>query len=265
VPKDVENALSTVAQPPRGSRVIRTWIGTSRAENGKTRVTLVWEPVPKVAGERESARRETPARVAVTAVGPDGAPYFRGRVPDAAMASNAPPAGPAGAPANATPQRVTFDAKPGKMQLRLSVEGASEQVLDSEVREVTVPDLTAPQTLIGTPEVFKSRTLRDFQQLKGDAAAVPTAVREFARTDRVLLRVPVYGPGSAAPTLSIHMLNRGGQSMAELSAAPAPGDGKESQIEVPLSGLAPGEYIVEIKAAGDGGDAKELVGFRVTG
>ena len=42
------------------------------------------------------------------------------------------------------------------------------------------------------------------------------------------------------------------------------GLGGELQLDVPLSGLAPGEYVVEIKA-GDEGDAKELVGFRVTG
>jgi len=48
--------------------------------------------------------------------------------------------------------------------------------------------------------------------------------------------------------------------MSELSAAPAPKDG-EQQIELPLAGLAAGEYVVEIKV---GDDLKELVGFRVT-
>jgi len=32
---------------------------------------------------------------------------------------------------------------------------------------------------------------------------------------------------------------------------------------VPLSALAPGEYLVEIKATSASGDAQELVGFRV--
>ena len=40
--------------------------------------------------------------------------------------------------------RATFEVKPGKMQLRVSVEGSASQVLDSEIREITVPDLTAP-------------------------------------------------------------------------------------------------------------------------
>jgi len=47
-----------------------------------------------------------------------------------------------------------------------------------------------------------------------------------------------------------------------LTASPTAG---EQQIDLPLSGLAPGEYVVEIKAGDQDGDAKELVAFRVTG
>ena len=32
----------------------------------------------------------------------------------------------------------------------------SSQVLDTEMREITVPDLTGPQTLLGTPAVFRA-------------------------------------------------------------------------------------------------------------
>src|SRR5439155_441432 len=106
--------------------VVRTWIGTSRGENGKTRVTLVWEPATRAPGERES---DAPARVSVMAIAPDGSPYFRGRVPDVALASTN-PASAAASDARAAsagqavrgPQRVTFDVAPGKMQLRLSIE-----------------------------------------------------------------------------------------------------------------------------------------------
>ena len=75
--------------------------------------------------------------------------------------------------------------------------------------------------------------------------------------------VPTYGPGGTTPSLNAHLLNRAGSAMNELQAGPSPNAG-ELQLELPLSGLAPGEYVIEIKA-GDEGDAKELVGFRVTG
>ena len=104
-----------VNQPTR-ARVVRTWIGTSRGENGKTKVTFVWEPVPKAPGDRQAAASEQPARVSLMAVGADGAPYFRGRVP--ALASARPRVAAAGAAAAGgravAPSRVTFEVKPGQ-------------------------------------------------------------------------------------------------------------------------------------------------------
>ena len=77
VPKPVQNALATLAYPTR-MRIVRTWIA-ERGENGKTRMTFVWEANR---GPGAPARdTEQPARVSVTAVGTDGSPYFRGRVP----------------------------------------------------------------------------------------------------------------------------------------------------------------------------------------
>ena len=238
-PKAVEVALAAVNRPGRAA-VVRTWVGTSRGENGKTRVTFVWEPLPRQLGEKPGSREE-PAGVNITAVAPDGSPYFRGSVPS----------------------RITFDVNPGKIQLRMSVTGAASQVLDSETREIAIPDLTSTQTMIGTPEVLRARTARELQQLKSDPAGIPIAAREFSRTDRLIIRVPAYGPGGTTPALSVHLLSRAGSAMSELAAAPAPTAGMQ-QVELPLAALAPGEYVVEIKATGEGGEATEHVGFRVT-
>jgi hypothetical protein len=265
-PKPVELAVAAIEAPSR-ARVIRTWIGTSRAENGKTKVTFVWEPAPRAPGDR---RTEEPARVSLMALSDSGF-AFRGRVPDVALAATTPSVGAAAAAAGATgaaaprqPSRVTFDAPPGKIQLRMSVEGTASQVLDSETREISVPDLTAPQTSLGTPEVFRARTVREYQQLKTDPDAVPIAGREFSRNDRVLIRAPAYGPGGTTPTVTAKLLNRAGQPMMDLAVSP--GVAKTApQLEVSLAGLAPGDYVVEISAAGEGGDAKALVAFRVTG
>jgi VWFA-related protein len=255
VPKPVEAALAAAVNRPSKAAVVRTWIGTSRGDNGKTRVTFVWEPIARPPGDRAAATEE-PARVSLIAVAPDGSPYYRGKV------AAAPAAGASASQASTArgSARVTFDAPPGKLQLRVSVEGAWSEVLDTEIRELTVPDLTSAQTVLGTPEVFRGRTLVEFQRIKVDGSAVPQATREFSRTDRLLVRVPAYGPAGAA-ALRVHLLNRTGSVMSELAASPAPSSG-ESQIELPLAGLAPGEYVIEIKAAD--GEAKELVGFRVT-
>ena len=252
-PRAVENALASISVPAAAYNSIRTWIGTSRAANGKTRITLVWEPMPRTTGDR-NARSEAPARVMVTAVGPDGAPYFRGRVPE-----TAPGAQPAAGAVAAAPAHVTFEAAPGKLQLRLSVEGSSSQVLDVETREIAVPDLTAAEVILGTPQLLRARTARDLQQIKGNADAVPVATRDFSRADRLVVRVPAYGPGNTAPTVSAQLLNRSGQPMSDVPVGPSAAPDTQ-QMELGLAALAPGEYILEIKA----GEVKELVGFRVT-
>jgi VWFA-related protein len=271
-PKPVEAAITAATSRPSRASVVRTWIGTARGDNGKTRVTFVWEPIVRPPGERNAS--EEPARVSLVAASPDGSPYFRGKVDPgvAAAATNGggtagASAGRSSAPATASqsgpkgPGRVTFDVAPGKIQLRVSVEGAGSQVLDTEIREITVPDLTGGQTLLGTPELFRARTVREFQQLKTDADPIPLATREFSRTDRLVVRIPAYGT-SGAPALKVQLLNRSGSAMSALTPAAAPKEG-EQQVDLPLAGLAPGEYVLEIKAVD--GDATELIGFRVVG
>src|SRR6185369_16833291 len=115
-PPAVRSAIANVANAAASSRSrsIRTWIGTSRGEDGKTKVTFVWEPIPRPPGDR-LASSDQPARVSVMAVAADGSPVFRGRVPDAVMASATPklPGAPATDNAPRAPSRVTFEVKPG--------------------------------------------------------------------------------------------------------------------------------------------------------
>lgn len=250
-PKAVDTAIAAITTPSR-ARVVRTWIGSERGADGKTRVTFLWEPVPRLPGD--AVRPEnTPARVSITAVAPDGSPYYRGKIPE----------GNSSTPVIAG-SKISFDAKPGQMQLRVSVESAAAEVLDSEVREIAVPDLTAPQIAIGTPVVYRGRTVPEYQRLKTDPQALPTAAREFSRTERVFIRVPAYAPGTAAPTVTAKLLNRTGQAMGDLTVGNAAGRPDSKDIELSLASMPPGEYVVEITATGQGEPVKELVGFRVT-
>ena len=179
-PSPVVTAIAANVTPR--SRHVRTWLGTARGENGKTRVTFVWEPVAPPPGQA-GRDAERPARVQVAATAGDGSPIFRG---------TAAPSSAAGATA---PASVSFEAAPGRIQLRLSIEGSQADVIDSEIREMNVPDLTGPQLIIATPELYRARTLPELQRLKQDPAAVPTATRDFSRTDRLLIRTGAYATG----------------------------------------------------------------------
>jgi VWFA-related protein len=272
-PAAVERALSAVeGNAPRES-VAATWIGTARGADGWTRVTYVWEPLPPVPGEK----RPEPSRVSLVADAAGVGVYFRGSVPEAAAAGGATgaaaPAGAtpaAGVPAGAAPptgvrapSKVSFDVRPGKLQLRTSLENAAGQVLDSAQQEFTIPDFTQQKVAVSTPLVLCARTARELQSLTRDADPTPTALRQFRRTDRLLIRFAAYAPRSAAPTVTVRLLNRVGQKMSDLAVKAPDAAGEYYQLDLPLAGLSPGEYLIEVKATGDGGEATELVAIRV--
>ena len=256
-PPAVSRALSSISEPSRG-RFVRTWVGTTRGPEGRTRVTFVWEALPGTPG----VRRESPTSVSLVAASPEGATFFRGNVPDSGAAGGGADATPttAGPPRHAS---VTFDVPPGRLQLRLSVNGAASQ-LDSDDREVMIPDLTAVELMIGTPRLFVARTAREFQVISEDQDAVPTAAREFSRTDRLLVRADAFGPGNAVLTLTSRLLNKQGQRMADLPVTPPASPGQAYVVDLPLAALAQGEYLLEIAAASEGlKPVTELIAFRV--
>jgi VWFA-related protein len=243
---DVQAALASLSVQPR-ARTIRTWIGTERGDGGNTRVTFVWEPSAPTPGA-EVRPTDVPAQMTLTASGEDGTLLYRGRIPE-------PTAGPT--------SQVTFEVPPGPMRLRLAVENADADVLDSDQRDLDVPDLTAPVASLSTPAVFRARTVREMEQIKVDPQATPTTMRVFSRIERVLLRLSAYGPGGSTPPVTARLLNRSGDEMNELPVTSS-ADGR-LLVELPLSGLAPGEYLVEVIAGEQNEEARQLIGFRVTG
>jgi VWFA-related protein len=273
VTKPVQTALASIATSVQAGKYVRTWIGTERGENGKTRVTLIWEPLPaQGVGATASARREQPGRVSLLAATAKGDLVFRGRSPDAALAAAAPPTAPndtgatgrspSAAPAT-VPQRLVFDAPPGKLELRMTVEAAgSGGTLDSEIRDLTVPDFTAPQVSLSTPRVYRARTAREFQTLAADASAIPSPGREFSRTERLLIRFDAYGPGTDKPEVTAVLMNRAGQRMSDVQIAPGTAAATH-QIDLSLASIPTGEYLVEVTAKSASGEAKELVPFRL--
>jgi len=103
--------------------------------------------VPVTAGRRERATRT-----------------FRGRVPDVA----------AGVVLHcrrrAAPRVYRhasfFDAPAWGDAAGLSVEGASAGVIDTEIRDIVVPDPDEEQTTLKQPVVYRARTPRELQQMK---------------------------------------------------------------------------------------------------
>jgi len=250
-PSNVDLALSLL-DARRNQRFVQTWIGMARAENGLTRLTFVWRPAPRVPGQR----REEPIRISMRASADGGATFFRDDVPDGpALLGNDGVAGPA---------RATFDVEPGPIQLDLSIKGAGGGILGNNVQHFVVPDFTGVGVSLSSPHVLRARNALEFRRLRSDPDAIPETARVFRRTDRLLVRFRVYGPGASQIDVTARLLNRGGASMADLPLQAPTTEDAPYVLDLPLASLAPGEYLIELKAAVGDDSADQLIALRVT-
>ncbi|MSO55489.1 MAG: VWA domain-containing protein [Acidobacteria bacterium] len=234
-PAAITEALGTLAASNRRT-LIRSWIGLSPGTNGKTKVSFLWKPALAVPG----VRTETPARVSLIAGGENSDLYYRQTF---------------------APGRVEFEVPPGPVDLDISIQDAASDVLDRETRRIIVPSLGLGLTL-STPEVFRGRTLPEWQKMSTDPVAMPAIEREFRRTDRLLVRVGAQS-ASGVPAITARMLNRDGVEMSTLPVTPA-GFGNLSHIDVPLAALPVGDFLIAITATDGAEQTAVLVAIRVT-
>ena len=243
-PPAVTRALAAIA-PLTNRRYVRTWIGNEQGDGGKTKLTFLWEPLPPTPG----VRRDEPRRVTVLATSPSGEIVYRGRVPGELA-----PAGSGGS--------ISFDAPPGKLDVRLTIEGDGTGTLDVEDRTIEVPDLTAPEVVVTTPRVWAARNAREMTVLHSATPPAPSAGREFRRTARLLIKFNVIAPGTAPAKVTAQLLNQQGTKMADVTVKSEAGQAAE--IDLPLANLAAGQYLLEITANAEGHKpVSELVAFRL--
>jgi hypothetical protein len=151
--------------------------------------------------------------------------------------------------------------EPGRLRVELAIRDANARLLDTDVRDVVVGGLTGAVE-VGTAAVMRSRNAREHRELASNKDAAPVAAREFSRTERLLVRIPVYSSeGSLKPVAVLKSAFGATLRALAVGAAPSPG---VYEIDLPLANLAAGEYAVEIDVASAAGEAKEVVRFRVT-
>lgn len=239
----------------RTSPLIRPWFGMARADDGTTRVSFVWEAAPRVPGERGVSVR--PARLKLSVITLDGAPVFSGVV--------LPANGGVGSTIAAETTQASFESPAGRLLVQMDIEDIAARVVDHDVRDLIVGGFPGPVTL-GTAEVLRARTAREFQTLSADPNATPVASREFSRAERLLVRVPVFAQ-SGPTTMTARIgsaLHGGGGSTRELPVSLMPSSSSRYQIDVPLAALAVGAYSIEVIATTPQGDARESISFRIT-
>lgn len=245
-PTAVSKALAAIT-PLTNRRYVRTWIGTERGDAGLTRVTFLWEPLPATPG----VKRDEARRVSLLATTATGDIVYRGRVPSTLAAPGA------GA-------SISFDARPGPLDLRITIEGDGTGTLDNEDRNLVVPDLAAPEVRLTTPKVWFARNAREFTALTAGAMPPPVATREFRRTDRLLVRFDALAPGTAPAAVTAQLLNQQGNRMGDVPVTTPPAPASGYSIDLSLANYAAGQYLLELTANAEGHKpVSELVAFRI--
>jgi VWFA-related protein len=229
------------------SSVIDTWVGLASDSAGRARMVVTWEPRPGSAA--------SPEAVVVHARTSAGQDLFNGQVTavrsgDGRQADSA-----------------RFEVPAGRVELDMSIVDMQGKVLDTELRDFDVPDLRAQKRgpMLLFPEVVRTRTLRDFRAAATDPDAAPSSGRVFARSDRLLIRVPTYDPSGMAVQVSARILNERGDRMRDIDReGGAPGD-DVAQFALPLYWLGPGQYMIELAGVNANGAVRERLAFRVRG
>jgi VWFA-related protein len=224
----VAGALDALAQRQPGKRPVDVWVGMAKASDGRTKVTVAWEPVDAAVPSRA-------ARLDVTVT----------TAPGTAMVPLPSPAAAAGA----KPSRVAavFEVPPGPFSMRYAVREADQSTLDAWSQSLTAPDWSAAPLAISTPRFFLAQSIQELRAIRAAADAPPTAVRQFRRSDRVLVALDCYTPApDDAPVVQAHVLTRDGKELAELPV-PAPERGSVL-FELPVGSLGQGTYILRIRA-----------------
>jgi hypothetical protein len=255
-PPAVESALNSLADMSH-ARSVRTWLGAERGTNGKATVTFAWESTADAATDaatRTAASRGADAdavdHITLVATSIYGDKLYSGPVPRDPQVAR--PSG-----------RVTFEAPGGGVKLQIVAENAAGQRVDRDDQNGEVPDFSAAGPLITTPAIFRARTARDLQQIRAAATPMPAILREFSRTERLLIRFQAYGAAGSEPAVTMRLINTLGKEMAVLPAPNRLPDG-HYEAELGLGSLAVGQYVIEIAAAAGDAKTQTLLAIRVT-
>jgi len=256
-PKAVTAALSALVDSSF-DRLVQTWVGVSRGQNNKTRITFAWEPAPKV-----DKRIEGPARILLTAIGKTGGAYYRGRIPEKLVTANEEAVRQRNVSGASSTMSIDFEVEPGTIEMSMAVEDEGGEILDRDIEQIKVPDFTATSALLSTPSIIRARSYMEWTALLKDWTAVPTASRRFRRTDRLLLRFEAYTRGDDPPDIRARILNSQGNQIHPLTVQSTE-NGYAYQVALAPAHLPPGDYVIELTAVTLSNETTELVAFRLS-
>lgn len=240
----LEDALTGLSAP-RGGRPAQLWFGFSPGDEGRTRVTMTWEPLtPRDSGSGPATRLflEVPADDPAVEPVVTSTTASVGHESEGAVVSS-------------------FSHAPGPVSLRLTAFGEGEQVLDKWTASVEVPDFATAPVALATPRFYRAQTLPAFRALRAAVDPPPVATRTFRHTDRVLVELAGVARQGGPPALKVELLGGTGQLLAEMPLPAATGG--RVTFELPVGRIATGTYLLRISATAGDQKAELLEAFKI--
>jgi hypothetical protein len=230
VPGPIASALTQI-MPQNSHRPIELWAGFT-SDDGPPAVTVAWAPRAGFSGKEEPAWLDLETSV-------NGAPAYEGRL----EASS-----------------VTFPAAPGEVHIVAVTRNAAGDILDREQRTLHIPQTDDAELSMSTPIVMRARTAIEVKGLDAGTATA-SATRDFARTDRLRVRIATFGRAAAGATMKAVLLGARGTRLVELPINRRTAGYHE--VDLPLTSVAQGEFLIKLEALNAEHKAEALVAFRV--
>ena len=158
---------------------------------------------------------------------------------------------------------VSFTSPPGTIQLDLTIQDSSGDMIDREQRTITVPDVQKTTLALTTPILSRARSAAEFRNMSSAPDPVAFAGRDFTRSDRLLLRVAPYGTASSDAEVTAQLVGPRGTTLAELPIH-SEGEGAGFRLDLPLSSLATGEFLIAIAARTPAERVETFVPLRIS-
>jgi VWFA-related protein len=224
----VAGALDTLAQRQPGKRPVDVWVGMAKGAEGRTKVVVAWDPVDPAASGRAAGLEVIVTTAPSAKLVPLATPSASGSGPPARVAA-------------------AFEVPPGPFTMKYAAKAGDKSTIDTWTQALTAPDWSTYSLAISTPRFFLAQSLPELRAIRASPDPPPSAVRQFRRTDRVLVALDCYTPTPGdLPLIQAHVLTREGKELTELPV-PALKDGAVL-FELPVGSLGQGTYILRIRA-----------------
>jgi VWFA-related protein len=235
----LNSALASLVPLDKG-RPIDLWIGSAPSAD-RTEVEFAWETLGQARESRASALEIEPVSMG------NGASLGAPQTIAAAGAG--------------TTSVARFLLEPGMVSVKMTMRASDGAEVDRWTDRLVVPDYADGGVGLGTPRVYRTRSVLEARRFDSGAGSAPTVSRRFSRTDRLVIDIPWASP-SRAPDVGARLTGRTGTSLMALPVVST--DAQRARIVLSLVNLAPGTYVVRVDATAGDARATQQVAFTVS-